>query len=57
MYKKILNQDVKTNIVGKKRPTNKAQLKTNVQDFMNKRKKDKTAVKKYFHTKHLQYAA
>lgn len=52
-----LNQDVKTNIVGKKRPINKAQLKSNVQDFMKKRKKDKTAVKKYFHAKHVQYAA
>ena len=52
-----LNQDVKTNIEGNKRPINKAQLKTNVQDFMKKRKKDKTAVKKYFPAKHLQYAA
>ena len=52
-----LNQDVKTNIEGDKRPINKAQLKTNVQDFMKKRKKDKTAVKKYFPAKHLQYAA
>ena len=52
-----LNQDVKTNIVGKKRPINKAQLKSNVQDFMKKRKKDKNAVKKYFHAKHVQYAA
>lgn len=52
-----LNQDVKTNIVGKKRPINKAQLKSNVQNFMNQRKKDKTAVKKYFHAKNVQYAA
>ena len=52
-----VNQDVKTNIIGKKRPINKAQMKINVEDFMLKRKKDKTQVKKYFHEKHVRYAA
>jgi len=52
-----VNQDVKTNIIGKKRPINKAQMKTNVEDFMNKRKKNKMQVQKYFHEKHVQYAA
>lgn len=52
-----LNQDVKTNVVGKKRPINKEQMKSNVRDFMNLRKKDRMQVKKYFHVKHVPYAA
>ncbi len=52
-----VNQDLKTNIIGKKRPINKAQMKTNVEDFMYKRKKDKKQVQKYFHASHIRYAA
>jgi transposase len=52
-----VNQDVKTNIIGKKRPINKAQMKNNVNEFMNMRKKDKRQVQKYFHEKHVRYAA
>lgn len=52
-----VNQDVKTNVIGKKRPINKSQMKSNVEDFMNKRKNDKKQVKKYFHEKHVRYAA
>lgn len=52
-----VNQDVKTNIIGKKRPINKAQMRTNVEDFMNGRKNDKKQVRKYFHVSHVRYAA
>jgi transposase len=52
-----LNQDVKTNVIGKKRPVNKAQMKSNVEDFMYKRKNNKQQVQKYFHVSHVQYAA
>lgn len=52
-----VNQDVKTNVIGKKRPINKGQMRSNVEDFMNKRKNDKKQVKKYFHEKHVRYAA
>lgn len=52
-----LNQDVKTNIIGKKRPINKAQMRTNVEGFMNERKNNKKQVQKYFHQKHVRYAA
>ncbi|MFN7241146.1 MAG: transposase, partial [Chitinophagales bacterium] len=52
-----LNQDVKTNIIGKKRPINKAQMRENVESFMNERKKNKKQVQKYFHAKHVRYAA
>ena len=52
-----LNQDLKTNIIGKKRAINKEQLKKNINNFMSKRKKDKPQVKKYFHHRNAQYAA
>lgn len=52
-----VNQDVKTNVIGKKRPINKEQMQANVEDFMNKRKNDKKQVQKYFHVSHVQYAA
>lgn len=52
-----VNQDVKTNVIGKKRPINKEQMKSNVEDFMAKRKRDKKQVQKYFHVSHVRYAA
>lgn len=52
-----LNQDVKTNVIGKKRPINKGQMRENVEGFMNGRKKNKTQVQKYFHQKHVRYAS
>ena len=52
-----VNQDLKTNIIGKKRPINKAQMRNNVEEFMNKRKNDRRQVQKYFHVSHVQYAA
>ncbi len=52
-----VNQDLKTNIIGKKRPINKAQMKINVEDFIYKRKNDKKQVQKYFHASHIKYAA
>jgi transposase len=52
-----LNQDVKTNVIGKKRPINKEQMSNSVENFMKKRKKNPRQVQKYFHQKHVQYAA
>lgn len=52
-----LNQDVKTNVIGKKRPINKAQMRTNVENFMTKRKNNRMQVQKYFHVSHVRYAA
>jgi len=51
-----VNQDVKTNVIGKKRPINKAQMRNDVEDFMYNRKNDKKQVQKYFHEKHVRYA-
>lgn len=52
-----VNQDVKTNVIGKKRPVNKAQMRNDVEDFMRNRKNNKKQVQKYFHEKHVRYAA
>lgn len=52
-----VNQDVKTNIIGKKRAINKAQMRNNVEMFMDSRKKNKKQVQKYFHVNHVRYAA
>ncbi|TAH08200.1 MAG: hypothetical protein EAZ13_04035 [Sphingobacteriia bacterium] len=52
-----VNQDLKTNVIGKKRPVSKDQMKNNVEEFMNGRKNDKRQVQKYFHGKHVRYAA
>jgi len=43
-----VNQDVKTNIIGKKRPINMAQMRTNVEDFMNGRKMTESRCKNIF---------
>ncbi len=55
--KEYFNQNLKTNIIGKKRAITKGQLRENISDFMNKRKADRPQVKKYFHHEHAQYAA
>lgn len=52
-----VNQDLKTNIIGKKPPINKAQTKNNVENFIYNRKSDKKQVQKYFHASHNKYAA
>lgn len=52
-----VNQDLKTNVIGKKRPINKAQMRNDVEEFMNNRKKNRKQVQKYFHEKHVRYAA
>ena len=52
-----VNQDLKTNVIGKKRPINKNEMRDNVEDFMTNRKNDKKQVQKYFHAKHVKYAA
>lgn len=51
-----VNQDLKTNVIGKKRPINKEEMKKNVEDFMNRRKNDRKQVRKYFHVSHVRYA-
>lgn len=53
----LVNQDVKTNAVGKHRTLNADQLKDRVENYLIRRKANPNQVKKYFHGKHVQYAA
>jgi hypothetical protein len=52
-----VNQDIKTNVIGKKRPINKAKMRNGVEGFMYNTKNDKKQVQKCLHEKHVRYAA
>jgi len=51
----LVNQDVKTNAVGKHKTLNVDQLETNVENYLEKRKTDQNQAKKYFHSNHVKY--
>jgi len=53
----MLNNDVKSNAVGRKRPANQGEMMQNVRSFLRSRQKQPERVKCYFHEKHVQYAA
>lgn len=53
----LLNQDVKTNAVRKKRAANKNELKKNLLGYLRGRQKRPDVVRRYFHHKHVRYAA
>lgn len=52
-----LNQDVKTNALGKRRPLNITQLKADVRSFLRSRQRQPHRVARYFHERHVTYAA
>lgn len=53
----LLNQDVKTNAVRKKRAVNKEELKKNLLGYLRGRQKNPELVKRYFHHENVRYAA
>jgi transposase len=53
----MLNQDVKSNAVGKRRAHNQNELVKNVRSFLRGRQRKPHIVKKYFQEKHVRYAA
>ncbi len=53
----LLNQDVKTNAVRKKRAANKHELKRNLIGYLRGRQKRPDLVRRYFQAKHVRYAA
>lgn len=53
----LLNQDVKSNAVGRKRPHSQSEMITTVRSFLRSRQKQPEKVKSYFHEEHVQYAA
>src|SRR3954470_16348056 len=52
-----LNQDVKTNALGKRRPTDVHQLKADVRRFLRCAQRTPARVARYFHERHVRYAA
>lgn len=53
----LLNQDVKTNAVRKKRAVNKKELKKNLLSYLRGRQNSPELIKRYFHHKNVRYAA
>jgi transposase len=53
----MLNQDVKSNAVGRRRAHNQSELVGNVRGFLRSRQRKPHIVRNYFHQKHVLYAA
>jgi transposase len=53
----LLNQDVKTNGLGKSRPTDRTELMTTVRRHLYRRQKQPQVIKNLFREKHVRYAA
>jgi transposase len=53
----LLNQDVKTNALGKSRPTNKADMIAAVRSHLHRRQKQPRIIKNLFREKYVRYAA
>jgi transposase len=52
-----LNQDVKTNAVGRTRPLDRKELIGNVRAYLRSTQAHRSSVKRYFHEKHVRYAS
>lgn len=53
----LLNQDVKTNALGKSRPANKSELIAGVRRHLHRRQKQPQLIKNLFQERHVRYAA
>ena len=53
----MLNNDVKSNAVGKRRPHNRPQLMRNVRSYLGRRRERPELVQRYFHADTVRYAA
>ncbi len=53
----LLNQDVKTNGLGKSRPTNRTELVATVRSHLHRRQKQPQVIKNLFQERHVRYAA
>lgn len=53
----VLNQDVKSNAVGRRRPHHQHQLMANVRGYLRSRQRRPAKVRAYFNERHVQYAA
>jgi transposase len=52
-----LNQDIKTNAIGKNRPRNRNELVSNVKSFLRRKQMNPDRIKAYFRAEHVKYAA
>lgn len=53
----LLNQDVKTNAVGKSRPRHKTELLDTMRRYLHRRQKQPAVIRNLFREKHVRYAA
>lgn len=53
----LLNQDVKTNALGKSRPTNRSEMMSSVRRHLHRRQKQPHVIRNLFQEKHVRYAA
>lgn len=53
----LLNQDVKTNGLGKSRPTDRTELMTTVRSHLHRRQEQPQVIRNLFREKHVHYAA
>ena len=53
----MLNQDVKSNAVGKRRPRSQLQMMRTVRSYLDRGRRDPDLVKRYFHEESVRYAA
>lgn len=53
----LLNQDVKTNAVGKSRPHDRAELMRTVRRHLHRRQKQPQVIRRLFRERHVRYAA
>ena len=53
----LLNQDVKTNALGKSRPTNRAEMMATVRSHLHRRQKQPNVIRNLFQEQHVRYAA
>ena len=53
----MLNQDVKSNAVGKRRPRNQPQMMRTVRNYLERRRRNPQLVRRYFHEESVRYAA
>ena len=53
----LLNQDVKTNALGKSRPTNRTEMMATVRSHLHRRQKQPQVIRNLFQEKHVRYAA
>jgi transposase len=53
----LLNQDIKTNALGKSRPTHKAEMVASLRSHLHHRQKQPHIIRNLFQEKHVRYAA